>query len=154
MKLPEFRLTRTRSLLLAAAAILFVAWRVYAALFPTLGEERKDPVVRTVTIGTTATEDAAVYPGEVRGKYESSLAFQTAGKSSPATSTSVTRSTPARSCSNWTRRTCSSPCSPPRLRTSRPCRTTSWPKTITGALPPFFPRRREHHDAGPVPHAV
>lgn len=80
MKLPEFRLTRTRSLLLAAAAILFVAWRVYAALFPTLGEERKDPVVRTVTIGTTATEDAAVYPGEVRGKYESSLAFQTAGK--------------------------------------------------------------------------
>ena len=38
------------------------------------------PVVRTVTIGDTASKETAVYPGEVRGKFESNLAFQVLGK--------------------------------------------------------------------------
>ncbi|MGI6263228.1 MAG: efflux RND transporter periplasmic adaptor subunit [Succiniclasticum sp.] len=80
MKLPEIQMTRNRWLVVAAAAALFVAWRIYAALFPTLGEGRQDPVVRTVTVGSTATEDVEIYPGEVRGKYESNLAFQVGGK--------------------------------------------------------------------------
>lgn len=38
------------------------------------------PLVRTVTVGATAAEAGSVYPGEVRGRYESQLAFQVAGK--------------------------------------------------------------------------
>lgn len=38
------------------------------------------PLVRTVTIGTTAADAGSVYPGEIRGRYESQLAFQVAGK--------------------------------------------------------------------------
>ncbi|MBR4540442.1 MAG: efflux RND transporter periplasmic adaptor subunit, partial [Clostridia bacterium] len=37
-------------------------------------------MVRTVTIGDTASKETAVYPGEVRGKFESNLAFQVLGK--------------------------------------------------------------------------
>ena len=38
------------------------------------------PVVRTVTVGASTGDDIYTYPGEVRGKYESSLAFQVGGK--------------------------------------------------------------------------
>ena len=38
------------------------------------------PVVRAVTIGDTQSTDSYTYPGEVRGKYESNLAFQVGGK--------------------------------------------------------------------------
>lgn len=80
MKLPDMKLTRTGALLLGAAAALFIGWRVYAALFPAVTEERAIPVVRTVTIGETDTDFTATYPGEVRGRYESELAFQATGK--------------------------------------------------------------------------
>lgn len=42
--------------------------------------EKTIPLVRTTTIGSTSTENSYTYPGEVRGKYESNLAFQVAGK--------------------------------------------------------------------------
>ncbi len=38
------------------------------------------PYVRTVTAGTEAAQNYLVYPGEVRGRYESNLAFQVSGK--------------------------------------------------------------------------
>ncbi|MGM9529671.1 MAG: efflux RND transporter periplasmic adaptor subunit [Phascolarctobacterium sp.] len=40
------------------------------------------PIVRTYTVGdaASAAADAKFYPGEVRGRYESQLAFQVAGK--------------------------------------------------------------------------
>lgn len=38
------------------------------------------PVVRTVTVGSSSQANNYTYPGEVRGKYESNLAFQVGGK--------------------------------------------------------------------------
>jgi len=38
------------------------------------------PVVRTTTVGQSSNANAYTYPGEVRGKYESNLAFQVGGK--------------------------------------------------------------------------
>ena len=38
------------------------------------------PYVRTVTVGTQTGSNYDVYPGEVRGRYESNLAFQVTGK--------------------------------------------------------------------------
>lgn len=80
MNLPEIHLTKNHYRILGALAIVFVGWRIFSALQPPTPEDRIVPVVRTVTIGDTAAKDTAVYPGEVRGKYESSLAFQVAGK--------------------------------------------------------------------------
>jgi RND family efflux transporter MFP subunit len=41
---------------------------------------KETPVVRTVIIGTTGTAQSYTYSGEVRGRYESQLAFQVNGK--------------------------------------------------------------------------
>ena len=38
------------------------------------------PVVRTTTVGSSSNTNNYTYPGEVRGKYESSLGFQVGGK--------------------------------------------------------------------------
>ena len=38
------------------------------------------PVVRTTTVGSSSNPNSYTYPGEVRGKYESNLAFQVGGK--------------------------------------------------------------------------
>lgn len=38
------------------------------------------PIVRTITVGQRAAVPATAYPGEVRGRYESVLAFQAPGK--------------------------------------------------------------------------
>lgn len=38
------------------------------------------PYVRTVTVGKETVDETSSYPGEVRGRYESNLAFQAAGK--------------------------------------------------------------------------
>ena len=38
------------------------------------------PIVRTITVEQNAVAAAKLYPGEVRGRYESQLAFQVAGK--------------------------------------------------------------------------
>lgn len=38
------------------------------------------PLVRTLTVGQTSADAQNVYPGEVKGRYESNLAFQVAGK--------------------------------------------------------------------------
>ena len=80
MNLPEMKLSKTHYMILGAAAVLFVGWRVFSALQPPAAEDRIIPVVRTVTVGDAAAKDTAVYPGEVRGKYESNLAFQVGGK--------------------------------------------------------------------------
>ena len=80
MNLPEIKMTKTHYMILGAAAVLFVGWRVFSALQPPALEDRIAPVVRTITIGETVAKDTALYPGEVRGKYESPLAFQAPGK--------------------------------------------------------------------------
>lgn len=80
MSLPEFRLTKTHYIVLGLAVAAFLGWRTYSVLHAPVTESRPVPVVRTITVGAEAADDKAVYPGEVRGKYESSLAFQVAGK--------------------------------------------------------------------------
>ncbi len=80
MNLPEIKMTKKHYMILGAAAVLFVGWRIFSALQPPAAEAPVVPVVRTVTIGDTASKETAVYPGEVRGKFESNLAFQVIGK--------------------------------------------------------------------------
>ena len=80
MSLPEIHLSKTHYIILGLAVAAFIGWRTYSVLRAPVTESRPVPVVRTVTIGAEATDDNAIYPGEVRGKYESNLAFQVAGK--------------------------------------------------------------------------
>lgn len=42
--------------------------------------DTKIPLVRTATVGAAGTSSSYSYPGEVRGRYESQLAFQVGGK--------------------------------------------------------------------------
>jgi multidrug efflux system membrane fusion protein len=80
MNLPEIKMTKTHYMVMGVAAVLFVGWRIFSALQPPAAEAPIVPVVRTITIGDTASKETAVYPGEVRGRFESNLAFQVVGK--------------------------------------------------------------------------
>ena len=80
MSLPGFRLAKTHYIFLGLAVAAFLGWRAYSVLHVPVTESRPVPVVRTITVGAEALDNKAIYPGEVRGKYESSLAFQVAGK--------------------------------------------------------------------------
>ena len=64
----------------AAIAVLAIGWRLYGNLTAAPAAYQEAPLVRTVTIGETPASDADIYPGEVRGRYESNLAFQVSGK--------------------------------------------------------------------------
>ncbi|MBO6038382.1 MAG: efflux RND transporter periplasmic adaptor subunit [Acidaminococcaceae bacterium] len=78
--LSEIRFTKTHYIIAGLALAAFLGWRTYTVLHPVKSEGRVVPVVRTITVGETVAGESAVYPGEVRGKYESNLAFQAAGK--------------------------------------------------------------------------
>ena len=69
---------------LALAAVLLAVGLGSYALYNNIAHkpqtEKLVPIVRTYTVGTAAATAAAPYPGEVRGRYESQLAFQVAGK--------------------------------------------------------------------------
>nr|WP_092074582.1 efflux RND transporter periplasmic adaptor subunit [Dendrosporobacter quercicolus]NSL49024.1 efflux RND transporter periplasmic adaptor subunit [Dendrosporobacter quercicolus DSM 1736]SDN02432.1 RND family efflux transporter, MFP subunit [Dendrosporobacter quercicolus] len=67
---------------LAAAAILFcvggtIIWKGHNQSQPVTQDI---PLVRTAVIGTANTPQGYTYSGEVRGRYESQLAFQVTGK--------------------------------------------------------------------------
>lgn len=80
----EFFTNQTNQKRLAiAAAVLIVgasAFALYANIAHKPQAAKIIPIVRTYTVGNVATAAAATYPGEVRGRYESQLAFQVAGK--------------------------------------------------------------------------
>jgi len=78
MSKPE--LTRTHYCLLGALLAALVAWRAYTVFSEKPAEKVSVPTVRTITVKPSSDSGASVYPGEVRGKYESALAFQVAGK--------------------------------------------------------------------------
>lgn len=78
--LAEIHFSKKHYILLGLVLTAFVGWRVVSVLKPPATEERIIPVVRTVAVGETTADGTAVYPGEVRGKYESNLAFQAGGK--------------------------------------------------------------------------
>ena len=69
---------------LALAAVLLAVGLGSYALYNNIAHKPQTaklvPIVRTYTVGTAAATAAATYPGEVRGRYESQLAFQVAGK--------------------------------------------------------------------------
>lgn len=66
-------------IILGILLVLLVAHSLYK-IFNKPVTVKSIPVVRTVTVGASTSDDIYTYPGEVRGKYESSLAFQVGGK--------------------------------------------------------------------------
>ncbi len=64
----------------AAIAVLAGGWQLYRSITTKPQAANYVPVVRTLTIDTTQAAGQSVYPGEVKGRYESQLAFQVAGK--------------------------------------------------------------------------
>ena len=67
----------------AGAAVVVLAaagWQLYSSITHKPQEANYIPIVQTLTIGESIVDSSAVYPGEVRGRYESQLAFQTAGR--------------------------------------------------------------------------
>ncbi|MBR2219434.1 MAG: efflux RND transporter periplasmic adaptor subunit [Phascolarctobacterium sp.] len=66
---------------LSASALIFAAgWQLYSVIATKPQPAKVIPLVRTITVGEMSTITTDVYPGEVRGRYESNLAFQVAGK--------------------------------------------------------------------------
>ena len=65
------------------AAVIILGLASYA-IFSNITHKPKEvknvPIVRTITVGENASAAATVYPGEIRGRYESQLAFQVGGK--------------------------------------------------------------------------
>ena len=64
----------------ASALILAAGWQLYSVIATKPQPAKVIPLVRTITVGEMSTITTDVYPGEVRGRYESNLAFQVAGK--------------------------------------------------------------------------
>ena len=80
MKMPELKLTKVHYIIIGVLVLAFIIWRVLVVVLPKPVAAPEAPLVRTVTAGVTSTDDAYTYPGEVRGHYESNLAFQVGGK--------------------------------------------------------------------------
>ena len=80
----EFFTNQTNQKRLALAAAVLVVGASAFALYANIARKPQAakiiPIVRTYTVGNAATAATATYPGEVRGRYESQLAFQVAGK--------------------------------------------------------------------------
>lgn len=70
------KMTAALTLLVIAAA----GWYCYTSFSSKPTEEKTVPIVRTLTVGTDETTSDNIYPGEIRGRYESNLAFQVSGK--------------------------------------------------------------------------
>lgn len=64
----------------AVIACFLGGWKIYDVFTDKPANEVIIPLVKTVTIGTSDIAANNVYPGEVKGRYESNLAFQVSGK--------------------------------------------------------------------------
>lgn len=71
-----------KQLIIGAVSVCFIAagWHIYNNLSATPTITKEPPLVKTITIGKTDISQNSSYPGEVRGRYESSLSFQVTGK--------------------------------------------------------------------------
>lgn len=80
----EFFTNQTNQKRLALAAAVLIVGASAFALYSNITHHPKAgqsiPIVRTITVAAKAGAAAKAYPGEVRGRYESQLAFQVAGK--------------------------------------------------------------------------
>lgn len=74
--------TTKQKLLAGVAALVVVAagWQLYSSITYEPEQANYVPLVRTLTVGTGTAQAEAVYPGEVKGRFESQLAFQASGK--------------------------------------------------------------------------
>lgn len=80
-KLQTWGLTKMRLyIILGLCIILVIAGRIASDIWGNKTTAKTLPVVRTITIGDSTTTNIIQYPGEVRGRYESNLAFQVSGK--------------------------------------------------------------------------
>ena len=80
-KLQSLGLTKKRFfIILGVILILIIGGRIFNDIFSNKPVAKTIPIVRTITVGKNSTENIFQYPGEVRGRYESNLAFQVAGK--------------------------------------------------------------------------
>ena len=76
----KFKLSKKQCYLAAAIIAAGLVYHFAGAVFNKPQPAPVVPYVRTVTAGTEAAHGSLVYPGEVRGRYESNLAFQVSGK--------------------------------------------------------------------------
>lgn len=65
---------------LAFTVIAAAGWYGYNNSGTDTVPEKNIPLVRILTVGTSSSASDSSYPGEVRGRYESNLAFQVTGK--------------------------------------------------------------------------
>lgn len=80
-KLQSLGLTKKRLfIILGVILIVVIGGRIFNDIFNTKTVAKTIPVVRTITVGKSSTDNIFQYPGEVRGRYESNLAFQVSGK--------------------------------------------------------------------------
>ncbi len=74
--------TKQQKIIAAAIAVVLLAGggMLYRNLTAEPQTANYVPVVRTLTVGEAAASEQNVYPGEIKGRYESKLAFQVTGK--------------------------------------------------------------------------
>lgn len=72
--------TKRHLYILAAAVAILLLYHIISNVFAKPDIVKEVPYVRTVTVGKETVDNTSSYPGEVRGRYESDLAFQVAGK--------------------------------------------------------------------------
>lgn len=72
--------TKRHLYILAATVAILLLYHIISNVFAKPDIVKEVPYVRTVTVGKETVDNTSSYPGEVRGRYESDLAFQVAGK--------------------------------------------------------------------------
>ena len=72
--------TKRHLYILAATVAILLLYHILSNVFAKPDIVKEVPYVRTVTVGKETVDNTSSYPGEVRGRYESDLAFQVAGK--------------------------------------------------------------------------
>ena len=79
-KLTSLQLKRIHYISLVIVFFLIVLYQIISTVYFKPAVSKEIPLVRTITIGKSKNSVTALYPGEVRGRYESNLAFQVPGK--------------------------------------------------------------------------
>ena len=81
MNLKDTLLTRKKAIIAASCLVLIVAGSVvFFGFSAKKTEPEQPPRVRSTTIKLNNADLAAIYSGEVRGRFERALAFQVSGK--------------------------------------------------------------------------